>query len=130
MYTDHKNLIRDALGLKSDLLEECGPKIVYIKDIHNTVPDAISRLKYDPSINRIANFKSVQKQNWMTVSKTWCNLNMDDITEQKDHMNLVFDYSNKDSARTKKRSNIEDLYQKRCDNIKERYYLCCAKMMS
>ncbi len=38
VYTDHKNLIRDALGLTFDrvyrwrlLLEEYGPKIVYIK---------------------------------------------------------------------------------------------------
>jgi hypothetical protein len=53
--SDHKNLIRDALGLTSDwvyrwrlLLEEYGPEIVYIKGIHNTVADAISRLEYDP----------------------------------------------------------------------------------
>ncbi len=37
VYTDHKNLTRDALGLTSDrvyrwqlLLEECAPKIIYI----------------------------------------------------------------------------------------------------
>ncbi len=49
--TDHQNLMRDALGLKSDrvyhwrlLLEEYGPQIVYIKGIHNTVADALSRL--------------------------------------------------------------------------------------
>ena len=58
VYTDHKNLMRDALGLSSDrvyrwrlLLEEFGPKIVYIKGIHNTVADAISRLEYDPTTN-------------------------------------------------------------------------------
>ena len=58
VYTDHKNLIRDALGLSSDrvyrwrvLLEEYGPEIVYIKGIHNTVADAISRLEYDPNTN-------------------------------------------------------------------------------
>ena len=33
------------------LLEEFGPEIVYIKGIHNTVADAISRLEYDPKIN-------------------------------------------------------------------------------
>jgi hypothetical protein len=51
VYTDHKNLIQDALGLNSDrvyrwrlLLEEYGPEIIYIKGIHNTVADAISRL--------------------------------------------------------------------------------------
>ncbi len=49
VYTDHKNLMQDALGLTSDrvyrwrlLLEEYGPTIVYIKGIHNTVEDAIS----------------------------------------------------------------------------------------
>jgi hypothetical protein len=58
VYTDHANLIRDALGMTLErvyqwrlLLEEYGPKIVYIKDIHNTVADAISWLEYDPSIN-------------------------------------------------------------------------------
>ena len=51
VYTDHKNLTRDALGLTSDrvyrwrlLLEEFASEIVYIyiKGIHNTVVDAIS----------------------------------------------------------------------------------------
>ncbi len=58
VYTDHANLIRDALGMTLDqvywwrlLLEEYGPKIVYIIGIHNTVADAIAPLEYDPSIN-------------------------------------------------------------------------------
>jgi hypothetical protein len=38
VYTDHKNLTRDGLGL----LEEYAPEIIYIKGIHNTVADAIS----------------------------------------------------------------------------------------
>jgi hypothetical protein len=49
VYTDHKNLTRDGLGLTSDrvtrwriLLEEYAPEIIYIKGIHNTVADAIS----------------------------------------------------------------------------------------
>jgi hypothetical protein len=49
VYTDYKNLTRDALGLTSDriyrwqlLLEEFAPKIVYIKGIHITIVDAIS----------------------------------------------------------------------------------------
>ncbi len=48
VFTDHANLMRDALGLTSDrvyqwqlLLEEYGPEIVYIKGIHNTVTDAV-----------------------------------------------------------------------------------------
>ena len=87
VYTDHKNLIRDALGLTSDwvyrwrlLLEDYGPEIVYIKGIHNTIADAISRLEYDPSINRTTSSDIVQKQNWMTVSKHWCNLEKNDTT--------------------------------------------------
>jgi hypothetical protein len=62
VFTDHKNLTREALGLTSDrvyqwrlLLEELAPKIVYIKGTHNTVADAISRLDYDPKINTLNN---------------------------------------------------------------------------
>ncbi len=58
VYTDHKNLIQDALGFTSDhiycwrlLLEEYGPEIRYIKGIDNTVADTLSRLEYDPSQN-------------------------------------------------------------------------------
>ena len=50
--------MRDALGMTSDrvyrwrlLLEEYGPEIVWIKGIHNTVADALSRLEYDPTKN-------------------------------------------------------------------------------
>ncbi len=49
VYTDHKNLTQDALGLTSDrvyrwrlLFGEFAPEIVYIKGIHNTVAYAIS----------------------------------------------------------------------------------------
>jgi hypothetical protein len=95
VYTDHANLIGDALGMTSNhvyqwrlLLEEYGPKIVYIKGIHNTIADAISRLEYDPSVNRTAesyhltkvkgrSSKRSQRQSWMTVSKHWCNLEID-----------------------------------------------------
>ena len=55
VYTDYKNLTHKALGLTSDrvyrwrlLLEEYGPKIIYIKGVDNTVADALSRLEYDP----------------------------------------------------------------------------------
>ncbi len=44
LYTDHKNLTRDALGLTSDrvypwrlLLEEYAPKIIYVKGIHGFI---------------------------------------------------------------------------------------------
>ena len=55
VFTDHNNLIQDALELTSDhvyrwrlLLEGYGPEIVPIKGIHNTVADAISRLDFGP----------------------------------------------------------------------------------
>ena len=55
VYTDHKNLVQEALGMTSGrvyrwrlLLEEYGPEIVYIKGVDNTVADAMSRLRYNP----------------------------------------------------------------------------------
>ncbi len=57
VYTDHKISHEIGLGLTSDrvtqgiLLEEYAPEIIYIKGIHNTVADAISRLDYDPKLN-------------------------------------------------------------------------------
>ena len=55
VYTDLEKLKQNALGLTSDqvyhwrlLLEEYGLTIVYIRGIHNTVVDAISRLDYGP----------------------------------------------------------------------------------
>ncbi len=60
------------------MLEEYWPKIVYIKGIHNTVADVVSRLKYDPSVDQTAesfhmtkvrNNKRHQRQCWMTVAK-------------------------------------------------------------
>jgi hypothetical protein len=104
VYTDTKNLKRDALGMISDqvyqwrlLLEEYGPKIVYIKGMHNTIAYATSQLEYDPSVNRTAesyhmtkvrNSKRSQRQNWMAVSKHWCNLEID--TNKHEDLNLVF----------------------------------------
>ena len=58
VYTDHKNLVRDALGLTSDrvyrwrlILEEYNPEIAYIKGSENIVADAVSRLEYDANVN-------------------------------------------------------------------------------
>ncbi len=60
VYTDHKNLTRDALGLTSDrvycwwlLLEEYAPEIIYNKGVHNTLANAILQLEYDPKLNKI-----------------------------------------------------------------------------
>ncbi len=58
VFTDHANLMRDALGLTFDrvcqwrlLLEEYRPKIVYFKGIHNNIADTVLWLEYDPSVN-------------------------------------------------------------------------------
>ncbi len=71
VYTDHKNLMPDAVGLTSDrmycwrlLLQEYGPTIVYIKGIHNTVVDAISQLDHGPVSN--------DRYKWMTFTRCWC----------------------------------------------------------
>jgi hypothetical protein len=76
--------MKDALGLTLDrvcrwrlLLEEYGPEIVHIKGIHNTMADAVSRLEYDPSVNKTAESvhttivrnRSRPRQCWKTVSK-------------------------------------------------------------
>ncbi len=110
VFTDHKNLMRDALGLTLDrvyrwrlLLEEYGLKIVYIKGIHNTVADTVSRLEYGPSVNQTAESfhtkkvrnKSHQRQCWMTVLKNWCELDidadsLDSYTKKHNNWNLVF----------------------------------------
>ncbi len=51
VYTDHKNLVRDALGMTSDrvyhwrlILEEYWPEVIYIKGVDNIVVVAMSLL--------------------------------------------------------------------------------------
>jgi hypothetical protein len=81
------------------LLEEYGPKIVNIKGIHKTVADAVRRLEYDASVNltaesyymmKVKNSKSCQRQNWMTVSKNWCKLDIDLNTNKDEDWNFAF----------------------------------------
>jgi hypothetical protein len=106
VYTDHKNLIHDALGFTSDrvyrwrlLIEEYGPEIVWVKGVHNTVADAISRLEYSPI--------KCDKVHWMTFTKTFCvyycksksGLGAYQSKEQlKISMNLVFANRSKEEA--------------------------------
>jgi hypothetical protein len=87
VYTNHKNLIHDALGLTSDrlynwqlLLEEFAPEIVYIKGIHNLVADTISQLDYNPTVNPTSEFnystfgvpaKGKTAIIWKTFLKLW-----------------------------------------------------------
>ena len=103
VYTDHKNLTRDGLGLTSDrvtrwriLLEEYAPEIIYIKGIHNTVADAISRLDYDPKVNSTNEYNhathgiSTKKracQRWLMFSKLWSCYN--EAQEDPDETNMI-----------------------------------------
>ena len=76
VYTDHKNLMQDALGLTSDLvyswrllLEEYGHIIMYTKGIHNTVADTISQLDYVPI--------QEDRLTMMTFAQCWCHYTSD-----------------------------------------------------
>jgi hypothetical protein len=87
VYTDHKNITRDALGLTSVrvyhwwlLLEEYAPKIIYIKGIHNTVADAILQLEYDPNLNKTYEYthamlgvepEELSAQLWKSFAHHW-----------------------------------------------------------
>ncbi len=71
IYTDHKNLMQDTLGLTCDriyhwrlLLEEYGHEIVYRKGIHSTALDAVSHLNVSPTEDN--------KENWIAFTKCWC----------------------------------------------------------
>ncbi len=102
VYTDHKNLTWDGLGLTSDrvarwqiLLEEYAPKIIYIKGIHNTNVDAISWLDYDPKLNtpneynhamHVKSMKVVSSHKWMMFSKFWSCFNK---TQDPDELNTI-----------------------------------------
>jgi len=109
VYTDHKNLTRDALGLTSDrvyrwrlLLEEFAPEIIYIKGIHNTVADAISRLEYNPTINatneqNFANFAkfTVDSQHWKRFSTLWSSYNESNPSKHQQETNLNSVFANR-----------------------------------
>ncbi len=88
VYTNQKNLIRDALGLTSNrvyqwrlLLEEHAPEIVHIKGIHNSVADAISRLEYNPEVDptnerSFANLEvPTEGHRWKGFTALWCSYN-------------------------------------------------------
>ncbi len=103
VYTDHKNLTRDGLGLTSNrithwriLLEEYALEIIYIKGIHYTVTDAISRLDYDPKANSTNEYnhathgmstKEVTSQRWLMFSKLWLCYN--EAQEDPDETNII-----------------------------------------
>jgi hypothetical protein len=108
VYTDHKNLTRDALGLISDrayhwrlLLEEYAPEIIYIKGIHNTVADVILQLEYDPKLNKTNEYthamlevetEELSIQQWRLFGHHWHSYNKHSMPMQAYcfHMNEVF----------------------------------------
>ena len=99
VYTDHKNLTYDALGSTSNIvyqwiliLEEYGPEIIYIKGIHNTVADAISRLDFSPKTNLSLN---TDKQNWMILTKNWCAIDQSAQPENEQNMDLNYVFTNR-----------------------------------
>ncbi len=64
----------------ANTLRRYAPEIIYIKRIHNTVADAISRLDYDPKLNttneynhatHVMSTKVESNQQWMMFSKFW-----------------------------------------------------------
>jgi hypothetical protein len=106
VYTEHQNLIRDALGLNSDqvycwrlLLEEYGPKIVSIKGIHNTVADALSLLDFGPVPDDKENLMIFTKcLNFYIQNQKSSNIDESPPNRHKDKMNFVFANSSKDDA--------------------------------
>ena len=70
------------------LLEEYGPTIVYIKGIHNTVVDTISRLDYGPV--------QEDRSTMMTFAQCWCRYtsgqeeNTSQSASTQESMNLMF----------------------------------------
>ncbi len=108
VYTDHKNLTRDALGLTSDrvycwrlLLEEYTPEIIYIKGIHNTLADTILGLEYDHKLNITNEYthamcgvepEDLSVQQWKSFAHHWHSYNETSTPTQAHciHMNEVF----------------------------------------
>jgi len=77
------------------LVEEYAPEIIYIKGIHNTVADAISRLDYDPKLNttndynhatHVKSTKVASNHHWMMFSKFWSCFNE---TQGPDKLNTI-----------------------------------------
>jgi hypothetical protein len=108
VYTDHKNITRDALDLTSDrvyhwrlLLEEYAPKTIYIKGIHNTVTGTILRLEYDHKLHKTNEYthamlgvepEELSAQQWKSFAHHWCSYNETSTPTQACcfHMNEVF----------------------------------------
>jgi hypothetical protein len=76
------------------------PPIIYIKGIHNTVADAVSRLDYDPQLNKTNEYthamlgvepEELSVQQWKLFAHHWCSYNESSTPTQAHcfHMNEV-----------------------------------------
>ncbi len=82
-------------------MEEYAPEIIHRKGIHNTVADAISRLEYDPKLNKTNEYthamvgvepEEVSTQQWKSFAHHWRSCNETSTLTQAYcfHMNEVF----------------------------------------
>jgi hypothetical protein len=72
-------------------LEEYAPEIIYIKGIYNTVADTISRLEYDPKLNKTNEYthamlgvepEELSAQQWKSFAHHWCSYNEASMPKQ------------------------------------------------
>ncbi len=65
-------------------MDEYAPQIIYIKGIHNTVADAVSRLDYDPQLNKTNEYthamlgvepEELSTQQWKLFAHHLCSFN-------------------------------------------------------
>ncbi len=143
VYTDHKNLMQDGLGLTSDRvtrwrtrLEEYAPEIIYIEGIHNTVADAISRLDYDPKLiltneyNHATHVRSTTEescQKWLMFSKFWTcyNKTQDPIETNTMQMNHVF--ANRSEEDEKYPLTVKEIVEaQKADTTLKHFFKCNA----
>ena len=66
-------------------------EIIYIKGIHNTVADAISRLEFSPKINPSL---ITDKQNWMIPTENWCAIDQFARPENEQNMDINYVFAN------------------------------------
>jgi len=135
VFTDHKNLIQDALGLASDrvyrwrlLLEEYGPEIVYIKGIDNTVADAISRLEYNPDEN--IKDMSLHSRNFC-IAKLFTHLSLEHGGDDVTPTNVSDDTNSKETFSQVcegEISSINDLFATTTDDEEEVYPLTISEI--
>ena len=125
IYTNHKNLFRDALRLTSArvyqwrvLLEEYAPEIVYIKGIHNTVADAIYQLEYNPEVN-------------LTNELSFANLRIPNMGHSWKCITALWrSYNEKNPGAHGQDCNLNHVFTNCCNEEEEEIYLLTAQEAS